>query len=413
MPSSESWQALDELVKTELAPDLRVIRPLGRGSVSSVYLAREAALDRMVAIKVLAPGKAADKTARRRFEREARSAARIAHPNVTSIYQVNRLSNELPYQVMEYVDGRNFEDVLAGGGPLPVDEGREVLRQLAAGLAAAHENGIIHRDVKPANLLREESTGRVVLTDFGVAAVRDTAGADTTRLTMQGQVLGDLQYVSPEHLMGEELTELADVYSLGVLGYKLLTGSGPYPGDSPAQLTLGHLKAVPTPLAQVCPGVDPVLANVLARCLAKKPEHRPRAADVVAALTGPPDAVQADLPPSSAFEAFFGEVKRRRVFRVAAGYLAIAAAAIGGLSDVFGQLNLPQSGAQVTIVLILAGFPLALTLTWVFDIRQGRLTRTSGTEHEAGPRLSRVLPIVALVASLGLAAFGVWWVLGR
>ncbi len=408
----EDLAALDELVTLELAPELVVVRPLGRGSMASVYLAREVALDRLVAIKVLAPSRASDDTARRRFEREARSAARIRHRNVTAVYHVHRLSNGLPYLVMEYVDGRNLEDALAATGPLPVDEARDLLIQLASGLAAAHESGIIHRDLKPANILRESATGRVVLTDFGVAAVRDSAGTDTTRLTMQGQVLGQLGYVSPEHLMGEELTELADIYAFGVVGYEILTGRGPYESGSAAALTTAHLSAPPTPLASLRPGVDSDLARLLERCLAKKPEHRPRAADIVAALedrgegTGPEPRPE----PETAFDAFLEELKRRRVYRVAVAYLAVGLAAIGGASDISDALPVPEWAAAAIVVAVLAGFPVTLALAWMFDVRSGRITRTEESTGSISA-LGRGIPAAALGLMLALAALLAWWLL--
>ena len=179
----EDFKDFDEFVRDELAPELTVLRPLGRGSVASVYLAHDPALDRQVAVKVILPKYGADETARRRFEREARAVARIRHPNVTAILGLGRLSDGLPYFTMDYVDGRNLEDTLAATEQMPLDEAKEILRQLAAGLAAAHAQQIVHRDVKPANVLRETATGRVVLTDFGLAAAKDRTD-ETTRLTM-------------------------------------------------------------------------------------------------------------------------------------------------------------------------------------------------------------------------------------
>jgi serine/threonine protein kinase len=172
-PPTGSEQSFDDFVRDELLPDFRVVRTLGKGSAANVYLAKDVALDQMRAIKVLLPLTSIDETARKRFSREARSSARINHPNVTHVFRVGALSDATPFLVMEYVDGRNLEDVIEGGGPLPDTEARDLIRQLAEGLAAAHAQGIIHRDLKPANILRESATGAVRLTDFGLAAVRD------------------------------------------------------------------------------------------------------------------------------------------------------------------------------------------------------------------------------------------------
>ena len=409
-------RSFDEVVRDELLPDFRVIRTLGKGSMANVYLAKDVALDQLRAIKVMTPGQAADRTARRRFEREARSAARISHPNVTPVLRVGALSDETPFLVMEYVDGRNLEDLLEGGGALDQEEARDVIRQLAEGLAAAHDRGIIHRDLKPANVLRETSSGRVRLTDFGVAAVQDAQGSDTTRLTVAGQILGEIEYVAPEHLMGEELTELADIYSLGILAYKLLTGGNPYPGLSGAALMTAKLQSSPTPLIELLPEVDPTLASVVERCLARKPEHRPTAQEVAESLSPPPTGAKAEtLPPihETSLDLFLREIKRRRVYRVAVAYVAAAIAIIGIQEGVSGPFDVAESAQQAVIILLAVGFPVTLVLAWMFDIRQGRITRTQDTKLEAGPRLSRVLPMVALVVSLVIAATGVWWVLMR
>jgi len=405
--------AFDDYVRDELLPDFRVVRLLGKGSMAAVYLAKDVALDHMRAIKVLLPSKTVDKTSRKRFEREARSAARISHPNVTPVLRVGALSDETPFLVMEYVEGRNLEDVIEGGGPLPIPQGRDVLRQLAAGLAAAHEQGITHRDLKPANILCETATGRVRLTDFGVAAVREAAGADTTRLTKQGQMLGDVAYVAPEHLLGEELTELADVYSLGVIGYVILTGGTPYPNARHAQLITEKLRSPPTPLLELLPEVDPELAAVLERCLARKPEHRPTAAEVVTLLRDDASEEEVSGGEETPWELFFREMKRRRMYRLAVGYLAAAVGTISLQDAVADPLGEPAAVQRLIIVLILSGFPVALILGWMFDIRKGTITRTQDTKLEGGPRLSRVLPTLALIASLLIAVGGVWWVLGR
>jgi len=415
LPTGSGTPSFDDFVKDELAPEFRVVRTLGKGSVANVYLAKDVALDQMRAIKVLVPSTSIDETARKRFAREAQSVARINHPNVTNVFRVGALSDGTPFLVIEYVDGRNLEDVIEGGGPLPEDEARDVIRQLAEGLAAAHEQGIIHRDLKPANILRESATGSVRLTDFGLAAVRDAAGSDTTRLTVQGQILGEVEYVAPEHLMSEELTELADVYSLGVIGYKVLTGKGPYPEAKNAQIISEKLRSPPKPLAELLPGVDPDLASVLEQCLARKPEHRPTAAAVASRLrpapTDGPDDSRRPTEPKSPTDIFLDELKRRRVYRVAVGYLAFLIAAMSVLDDALAPLGLSEAGQQMAIVVVFAGFPLTLILTWMFDLRSGRIERTADTPVEGGPRLSRVLPIVALVASLVLAGLGVWWIL--
>jgi serine/threonine protein kinase len=202
-----------------------------------------------------------------------------------------------------------------------------------------------------------------------------------------------------------------------VIGYKVLSGKTPYPHARAAQMISEKLQSPPTPLAQLAPGVDADLAALLERCLSRKPEHRPTAADVANRLrpvsAGAPIATVPPTPeaPRSPMEIFFDEIKRRRVYRVAVGYVIAASVIIGLLDGVSEPLNISEGAQQLIIVMTLVGLPLALAMSWMFDIRQGRIERTSDTNVEGGPRLSRILPIVALVSSLALAALGVWWVL--
>jgi serine/threonine-protein kinase len=162
-------------MKERLAPEFEVIRLIGAGDVSQVFLARETGLDRLVAIKVLRRALAADDTAARRFDREARSVARISHPHVASVYRVGKVEN-LPYLVMEYIEGRTLADLLDGGTRFDEEETVSALTHIAAALSAAHGQRVLHRDVRPANVMRETRTGRFVLTDFGIAGVMESAG---------------------------------------------------------------------------------------------------------------------------------------------------------------------------------------------------------------------------------------------
>lgn len=220
-------QSIDALQEA-LGPDFEIKQRLGKGSMATVYLAKEKALGRFVAVKVLLPGRAKEETARKRFEREAKAVASLTHPNVVQIHRMGRLRDETPYLVMRFVKGRTMEERLAAEGRLPPDLAREVLHDVASALAAAHAQGIVHRDVRPANVLWDEEKGQAMLTDFGIAAILATSGEDATRLTQTGQMVGDPRYLSPEQLRDENLTELADMYAFGVLGYELYTGAGPY-----------------------------------------------------------------------------------------------------------------------------------------------------------------------------------------
>ncbi|HEX5727404.1 MAG TPA: protein kinase [Longimicrobiaceae bacterium] len=267
-----------------LTPEFDVLRQLGEGSVARVYLAREPALGRLVALKVMAERYAGDEVARARFEREARAAARIQHPHVATVFRIGRTPGGLPFIVLPYVDGGSLEDRLAAAGRFSGEEVRRYVGQTAAGLAAAHRLGIVHRDVRPANLLYDRETDRVLLSDFGLAAVLETGAEQVQRLTRPGERLGNPAYASPEQLRGEPVTERADVYSLGVVAFELLTGRLPFDAATPLEMTAAHLRREPPRAAEVCEGVDPELDDLTARCLNKRPEQRPFAVDIADAL---------------------------------------------------------------------------------------------------------------------------------
>ena len=273
-------QELGERLTRELAPDLQVVRLLGAGSMALVYLAREPALKRLVAVKVLSRHRSRDPKSRLRFEREAQSAARISHPNVVTVFRVGSLDDETPYLVMEYVKGRTMAQRLVASGQLSLDEAYAIVAQIGSALAAAHAKGIVHRDVKPGNVLFEEETGRVLLSDFGIVAILTTGEDDAARITTTGHVIGDLSYTSPELLLDEEVTERSDVYGLAILAYELLTGVGPYGDLSAREAAVAHIRSEPNHVRDLRPEVDASIDALLASCLAKTPEHRPTARDV-------------------------------------------------------------------------------------------------------------------------------------
>jgi len=276
-----------EALKQALGEDFDVVRTLGRGAVATVYLAKERALGRLVAIKVMNPGKVADDTARRRFDREAKAAASLSeHPNVVAVHRFGRLADETPYLVMHYVKGRTMEERLKAEGKLPVDQALKVLEGVAGALELAHSHGIVHRDIRPGNVLWDGEKEKALLTDFGIAAILDTSGDEVTRLTQTGQLLGDPRYLSPEQLLDQDLTELADIYGFGVMGYELLTGEGPYEARTNTEWITAHLTKEPRDLHHERPDVPKRVSDLLSRCLAREPNHRPAASDVARVLVG-------------------------------------------------------------------------------------------------------------------------------
>ncbi|MCE2942354.1 MAG: protein kinase domain-containing protein [Gemmatimonadota bacterium] len=247
-----------------------VVRELGRGALSVVYLGRDVRLDRPVAIKVLPPDVAFRPEVRARFLREAQTAARLAHPHVVPIYSVDDTAGVVSI-VMAHVEGETLGGRLAREGPLPAADVARILREVADALGYAHAQGVIHRDVKPDNILLERGTGRALVTDFGIA--RAMEGGD--QVTATGVAVGTPAYMSPEQAMGERaLDGRSDVYALGILGWQMLVGALPFQAASTPAMLLKHVgEPVPSAAARR-PDAPPALVAIVERALAKKPDDR-------------------------------------------------------------------------------------------------------------------------------------------
>ncbi len=243
-------------------------RRLGRGGSGVVFLARELRLDRPVAIKLLPPPQAVDPVARRRFLGEARTAARLSHPNIVPIFSVDELA-DVVFFAMAYVEGQTLGQRIREHGPLSAEEVARLLREVARALAHAHERGVVHRDVKPDNILMDAATGRALVSDFGIARVGGGSGT-----TGPWEVVGTADYMSPEQAGGSGVDARSDIYSLGVVGYYALSGRLPFEAPDCYAMLARHITEPAPPLASVAPGVPRRLAQVIDRCLSKEPAAR-------------------------------------------------------------------------------------------------------------------------------------------
>ncbi len=270
-----------ERATTVIAGRYRLERRVGEGGMAEVYLAHDELLDRPVAVKVLRQALAQDRVLRERFVREAQAAARLDHPHIVGVYDLGEWGGR-PFLVMEWVEGPTLASLIRERGPLPVPLACELGAQIASALAYAHGRGLIHRDVKPHNILLKAEGGRweAKLADFGLAKV-----LSATSLTLTQEVFGTPQYVAPEVVRGERVTPAADLYSLGVVLFEMLTGQTPFAGENPAEVAFKHLSASPPPPSKFNPQVPPLLDRLVLQLLAKNPAERPtRAGEVVTAL---------------------------------------------------------------------------------------------------------------------------------
>jgi serine/threonine-protein kinase len=261
----------DSLIDTLFDGRYRIQRKLGAGGMADVYLAEDQELGRRVAIKILNGRHANDDQFIERFRREAKNAAALNHPNIVSIYDRGE-AEDTYYIAMEYLDGRTLKELIVSRGAAPINVAIEYARQILSALRFAHRHGIVHRDIKPHNVL-VDGEGRVKVTDFGIAR------AGTSQMTETGSIVGTAQYLSPEQARGGEVDPRSDLYSLGVVLYELLTGKTPFEGETPVEIAMKHLSNTPKPPSKLRQDVPPELDMVVLRALAKNPDDRYQSAD--------------------------------------------------------------------------------------------------------------------------------------
>ena len=334
-------------LQQEMKGEYEIEREIGRGGMAVVYLAREIHLRRKVAIKVLPPELTFGSGAIQRFQREAQTAAGLDHPNIIPIYRVSS-GGRLFWYAMKYVEGRSLDAVLKEKERLSLEETIEILDQVADALDYAHERNVIHRDIKPANIMLEPK-GRVIVTDFGIAKAL-TAGS----LTASGSAIGTPCYMSPEQFAGGELSGAADLYSVGIMTYLMLSGQLPFEADSPAELLHKHCLVPPPPLDVLRPALPANVYSAVNRALAKKaPERFPTVTEFVEALKWPQAEISTtELPKRSSLADRMSTQlirpatgRRKLVWRV--GVAVVLATGAGGLWWWTSQTTRPVGTASV------------------------------------------------------------------
>ncbi len=305
------------------AHEYEVLGELGHGGMATVFLARDLSLGRKVAIKVMSPQLLSVEGMAERFLMEARIAAALSHPNIIPIHAVRR-SGDVLFFVMKHIAGRSLDRVLVDQGPLPIDVVRAVLTQVGSALDAAHTAGVIHRDIKPHNILIDEH-GDAVVADFGIARLSERPG-----MTQVGQTVGTPAYMSPEQCVGDAVTGAADQYSLGIVAYELLTGRPPFTGESLMQIVWRMVHEPAAPIASLRPECPPALAATVHRMIAQQAESRwPTMRDAIAALPalvpGPGDPVRQLLAAFAKGDAAPAATPRASV-EVAAGAVTVVTA---------------------------------------------------------------------------------------
>lgn len=254
----------DMLIGKRISGRYKVLEMIGGGGMANVYLAHDMILDRDVAVKVLRLDFSDDEEFIRRFHREAQSATSLAHPNIVNIYDVGE-ENSIYYIVMEYVDGQTLKQYIQQRSPVPVEVALEILQQLASAIAHAHQNHIIHRDIKPQNILIDHN-GNVKITDFGIAMA-----LSATSITQTNSVLGSVHYLSPEQARGGMANKKSDIYSLGIVMFELLTGRLPFSGESAISIALKHLQSETPSLRRWNPQIPQSVENIVLKATAKDP----------------------------------------------------------------------------------------------------------------------------------------------
>jgi len=361
----------DTLLNTLFDGRYRIVRKLGTGGMANVYLAEDEVLGRRVAIKILNDRHAGDDQFVERFRREAKNAASLSHPNIVSIYDRGEAEGTY-YIAMEYLDGRSLKELIVARGPAPVHLAIDYARQILAAIRFAHRHGIVHRDIKPHNVL-VDAEGRLKVTDFGIAR------AGVSQMTEAGSIIGTAQYLSPEQAKGAPVDQTSDLYSVGVVLYELLTGVVPFGGDTPVEIAMKHLSAPPEPPSVKRAEIPRELDLVVLRALAKDPADRYQSAEemdadlarvargaavspateeaATAIISRPPPTAVTEIkprarepvpyaPPAAYYD--YEEPRRRAVWPWFVALLFVAAAVVGGYF-LYDQIQTQLTNSKVAV----------------------------------------------------------------
>ncbi|HEY5492708.1 MAG TPA: protein kinase [Gemmatimonadaceae bacterium] len=389
--------------QTALAGRYSIDRELGRGGMGVVYLAKEVHLDRLVAIKLLPPERAADPLLRERFLREARLAAKLSHPNIIPIHAVDE-TDGFVYYVMSFVDGETLAQRVRSRGPLSASEGVRVLREAAWALASAHAQGLVHRDVKPDNILIEAASHRVLVADFGIAAAVGDASGDG--------ISGTPEFMSPEQALGHEVDARSDLYSLGATAFYAFSGRLPFEGRTATEVLAKQVTETAPLISSLGLSVPRKVASLIDRCLAKDPAHRPASASALAEQLGVALEQRRELPVAlRAFVRRNGRLDGGGTLLMAGGVLAgsiIVSNVIGVISGFasFGAgLTLLPFAALVDAARRLARMGFAhMDLAPAFKAEIENSREEHAVEHAKGPStLEKILKLTAKISGVGVA----------
>ena len=351
----------EQEVREALAPNYVLEKELGRGGMGAVYLARDVRLERPVAIKFLPPDMAMREDLRARFLQETRTAASFSHPNIVPVHAIEE-RDRIPCFIMGYVDGETLGARVKRAGPMSAADATRLLQEAAWALSYAHGRGVVHRDVKPDNILIDRASGRAMITDFGIARSRDT----TSGLTMVGEIIGTPQYMSPEQATGETIDARSDLYSLGVVAFFALAGRLPFESSTAHGYLTAHITKPAPPMASVRPDLPPALAAAVDRLLQKDPAQRFQKGEELAEALDPLRASRREIPP--AIRLF--HVKSTQVLRNALILLLLGPSL---------SRSAPGSGDRDLLLIIVIAAVFALVMQAIGGLRE---LAAQGFSHE-------------------------------